>query len=162
MIATSFRFNSSWRYPSALAKAQFYPRTRAITQQIPNHSTLSESFIGKESKRSFIPEVEKSRNSSRIVRRSAMASLVKSPWRYIPFLLPFHTRSVFAEEDSDGEEFEVNGGNCSALEYVRNGFRFQDLSCLFVDSCQRIIASRAAFKMGRNFIFVPHPLIFRI
>ena len=35
----------------------------------------------------------------------------------------WHTRSLLAEKDSEGEEFEVTGANCSALEYVQNGFR---------------------------------------
>jgi hypothetical protein len=36
----------------------------------------------------------------------------------------WHTRSLSAEENSEGDEFEVTGSNSSALEYVRNGFRF--------------------------------------
>ena len=35
----------------------------------------------------------------------------------------WHTRSLSAEENSEGDEFEVTGANSSALEYVRNGFR---------------------------------------
>ena len=36
----------------------------------------------------------------------------------------WHTRSSLAEEDSEGDEFELTGANSRALEYVRNGFRF--------------------------------------
>lgn len=36
----------------------------------------------------------------------------------------WHTRSPLAEEDSEGNEWEVTGANSSALEYVRNGFQF--------------------------------------
>ena len=36
----------------------------------------------------------------------------------------WHTRSLTAEENSEGDEFEVTGANSSALEYVRNGFRY--------------------------------------
>jgi hypothetical protein len=35
----------------------------------------------------------------------------------------WHTRSAFAEEDSEGDEWEVTGANSSALEYVTNGFQ---------------------------------------
>ena len=36
----------------------------------------------------------------------------------------WHTRSLVPEENSEGDEFEVTGANSSALEYVRNGFRY--------------------------------------
>ncbi len=36
----------------------------------------------------------------------------------------WHTRSRSVEENSEGDEFEVTGANGSALEYVRNGFRY--------------------------------------
>jgi hypothetical protein len=36
----------------------------------------------------------------------------------------WHTRSVIAEENVEGDEFEVTGANSSALEYVKDGFRF--------------------------------------
>jgi hypothetical protein len=35
----------------------------------------------------------------------------------------WHTRSDDAEKDSEGDEFELTGGNTIALEYVTNGFR---------------------------------------
>jgi len=36
----------------------------------------------------------------------------------------WHTRSLLAEKDSEGDEWEVTGANSSALEYLSNGFRF--------------------------------------
>jgi hypothetical protein len=36
----------------------------------------------------------------------------------------WHTRSPVAEENTEYDEFEVTDANSSALEYVRNGFRF--------------------------------------
>ena len=35
----------------------------------------------------------------------------------------WHTRSARAERDSEGDEFEVNGANSAALDYVMNGFQ---------------------------------------
>lgn len=35
----------------------------------------------------------------------------------------WHTRSPLAEEDSEGDEFEVSGSNITALQYVSNGFQ---------------------------------------
>jgi hypothetical protein len=35
----------------------------------------------------------------------------------------WHTRSPIADEDSEGDEWEVTGANGSALEYVTNGFQ---------------------------------------
>jgi hypothetical protein len=40
----------------------------------------------------------------------------------------WHTRSDDSEQDSEGEEFEVTGPNCSAFEYVMSGFRYRILS----------------------------------
>ncbi|OGQ74368.1 MAG: hypothetical protein A3G40_07680 [Deltaproteobacteria bacterium RIFCSPLOWO2_12_FULL_57_22] len=34
----------------------------------------------------------------------------------------WHTRSPLAEEDTEGDEFELTDANSAALEYVRNGF----------------------------------------
>ena len=39
----------------------------------------------------------------------------------------WHTRSLSAEENSEGDEFEVTGANASALEYVRNRFHSDEL-----------------------------------
>jgi len=55
------------------------------------------------------------------LREAALLAVTNSQRQEI-FL--WHTRSLVAEENAEGNEFEVTGANSYALEYVRNGFRY--------------------------------------